>query len=166
MKFCESEPGNTKSIQKPLNVSPKANIVMVNYWLAKQEPSGPRGYNFEQLKKDKTTVWDGIHNNQALKFMRDAKKCDEIIYYHTGVERQAVGIMTITSDPYPNPKEDNKRFIVVDVKFKKLFKTPITLDEMKLQKSFKNWELLRIMRLSFMPVPPNIWKTILKLSDK
>ena len=98
--------------------------------------------------------------------MRDAKKGDEIIYYHTGTERQAVGIMTITSNPYPNPKEDNKRFIVVDVKFKKLFKTPITLDEMKLQKSFKNWELLRIMRLSFMPVPPNIWKTILKLSDK
>ena len=139
---------------------------MVNYWLAKQEPSGPRGYHILDLKKDKTTVWDGIHNNQALKFMRDAKKGDEIIYYHTGVERQAVGIMTITSDPYPNPKEDNKRFIVVDVKFKKLFKNPVTLDEMKLQKSFKNWELLRIMRLSFMPVPPNIWKTILKLSDK
>ena len=99
---------------------------MVNYWLAKQEPSGPRGYHILDLKKDKTTVWDGIHNNQALKFMRDAKKGDEIIYYHTGVERQAVGIMTITSDPYPNPKEDNKRFIVVDVKFKKLFKTPNT----------------------------------------
>ena len=56
MKFCESEPGNTKSIQKPLNVSPKANIVMVNYWLAKQEPSGTRGYNFEQLKKDKIDI--------------------------------------------------------------------------------------------------------------
>ena len=113
-------------------------IEMVNYWLAKQEPSGPRGYHILDLKKDKTTVWDGIHNNQALKFMRDAKKGDEIIYYHTGTERQAVGIMTITSNPYPNPKEDNKRFIVVDVKFKKLFKTPVTLDEMKLQKSFKN----------------------------
>ena len=110
---------------------------MVNYWLAKQEPSGPRGYHILDLKKDKTTVWDGIHNNQALKFMRDAKKGDEIIYYHTGTERQAVGIMTITSNPYPNPKEDNKRFIVVDVKLKKLFKTHITLDEMKLQKVSK-----------------------------
>ena len=56
MKFCESEPGNIKLIQKPLNVGHKQNIVMVNYWLAKQEPSGPRGYNFEQLKKDKTTI--------------------------------------------------------------------------------------------------------------
>ena len=52
---------------------------MVNYWLAKQEPSGPRGYHILDLKKDKTTVWDGIHNNQALKFMRAAKKGDEII---------------------------------------------------------------------------------------
>ena len=50
---------------------------MVNYWLAKQEPSGPRGYHILDLKKDKTTVWDGIHNNQALKFMRNAKKGDE-----------------------------------------------------------------------------------------
>jgi len=139
---------------------------MVNYWLAKQEPSGPRGYHILDLKKDKTTVWDGIHNNLALKHMKNVKKGDQIIYYHTGTERQAVGLMTTTSDPYPNPKEKNPRFIVVDVKFKKMFKNSVTLDEMKLQKSFKNWELLRIMRLSFMPVPSSIWKTILKLSDK
>jgi len=51
----------------------------VNYWLAKQEPSGPRGYNFETLKKDKTTIWDGVHNNLALKHMREIKK--EILFY-------------------------------------------------------------------------------------
>ena len=139
---------------------------MVNYWLAKQEPSGPRGYNILDLKKDKTTVWDGVHNNLALKHMRQMKKGDQVLYYHTGTERQAVGIMTITSNPYSNPKEDNERFIVVDVKFTKLFKKPVTLDEMKSQKSFKNWELLRISRLSVMPVPAPIWKTILKLSQK
>ena len=139
---------------------------MVNYWLAKQEPIGPRGYNILDLKKDKTTVWDGVHNNLALKHMRQMKKGDQVLYYHTGTERQAVGIMTITSNPYSNPKEDNERFIVVDVKFTKLFKKPVTLDEMKSQKSFKNWELLRISRLSVMPVPAPIWKTILKLSQK
>jgi len=97
--------------------------------------------------------------------MRQMKKGDQVLYYHTGTERQAVGIMTITSNPYSNPKEDNERFIVVDVKFTKLFKKPVTLDEMKSQKSFKNWELLRISRLSVMPVPAPIWKTILKLSQ-
>ena len=115
--------------------------------------------------EDKTTVWDGVHNNLALKHMRSMKKGDQILYYHTGDERQAVGIMTVTSNSYPNPKEDNERFIVVDVKFKKKLKNPVSLEQMKQEKSFKDWELLRIGRLSVMPVPKNIWDKIIKLSQ-
>ena len=139
---------------------------MVNYWLAKQEPSGPRGYSLESLKKDKKTVWDGVHNNLALKHMRNMTKGDLVMFYHTGDERQAVGIMEVASKPYPNPKEDNERFIVVDVKYKKTLKRPVTLDEMKKQKKFANWELLRISRLSVMPVPKDIWDAIIKMSQK
>lgn len=138
---------------------------MVNYWLAKQEPGGPRGYNFETLKKDKKTMWDGVHNNLALKHMREMKDGDLVLFYHTGDERQAVGIMEIVSEPYPNPKEDNKRFIVVDVKYKKSLKRPVTLDEIKKQKIFQNWELIRISRLSVMPVPKHIWDTIIDISQ-
>ncbi len=138
---------------------------MVKYWLAKQEPDGPRGYNFETLKKDKKTVWDGVHNNLALKHMREMKDGDLVLFYHTGVEKQAVGIMEIVSDPYPNTKEDNKRFIVVDVKYKKSLKRPVTLDEIKKQKKFQNWELIRISRLSVMPVPKHIWDTIIDISQ-
>lgn len=138
---------------------------MTNYWLAKQEPDGPRGYNFEQLKKDKKTMWDGVHNNLALKHMNTMKKGDLVFFYHTGKERQIVGIMEVISDPYPNPEEDNKRFITVDVKYKKPLKRPVTLDEIKKQKSFKNWELLRISRLSVMPVPKKIWDSIIKMSQ-
>lgn len=137
----------------------------MNYWLAKQEPSGSRGYNFETLKKDKTTIWDGVHNNLALKHMREIKKGDLVLFYHTGDERQIVGIMEVISDPYPNPKEDNKRFIVFDVKYKKSLKRPITLDEMKKQKKFQNWELIRISRLSVMPVPRQIWDAIIDISQ-
>lgn len=137
----------------------------MNYWLAKQEPSGPRGYTFETLKKDKTTIWDGVHNNLALKHMREIKKGDLVLFYHTGDERQIVGIMEVISDPYPNPKEDNKRFIVFDVKYKKSLKRPITLDEMKKQKKFQNWELIRISRLSVMPVPQQIWDAIIDISQ-
>ena len=139
---------------------------MVNYWLAKQEPSGPRGYNILQLKKDKKTVWDGVHNNLALKHIRNMKKDDLSFFYHTGTERQVVGIMTITSDPYPNPEEDNERFVVVDVKFNKFLKNPVTLDEIKKQNKLKKWELLRISRLSVMPVPKEIWDLIIKMSRK
>ena len=138
---------------------------MTNYWLVKQEPSGPRGYNFSTLEKEKTTVWDGVHNNLALKHMRNMKKNDLVMYYHTGDERQIVGIMTITSKPYPNPEEDNERFVVVDVKYKKRLKNPVSLELMKKEKSFKNWELLRISRLSVMPVPTDIWNTIIRISS-
>lgn len=138
---------------------------MINYWLAKQEPDGPRGYNFETLKKDKKTVWDGVHNNLALKHMQKMKDGDLVLFYHTGDERQAVGIMEVISEPYPNPKEDNKRFIVVDVKYKKSLKRPITLHEMKKQKKFQNWELIRISRLSVMPVPKHIWDAIIVISQ-
>ena len=138
----------------------------MNYWLAKQEPSGPRGYNILQLQKDKKTMWDGVHNNLALKHIRNMKKNDLVFFYHTGVERQVVGIMSVISEPYPNPEEENKRFVVVDVKFKKLLKTPVTLDTIKKQKKFKNWELLRISRLSVMPVPKIIWDEIIKMSQK
>jgi len=137
---------------------------MANYWLVKQEPSGPRGYNFSTLQKEKTTVWDGVHNNLALKHMRNMKKGDIILYYHTGDERQAVGIMTVISKPYPNPEEDNERFIVVDVKYKRRLDEPVSLERMKKEKSFKNWELLRISRLSVMPVPKTIWDKIIHLS--
>jgi predicted RNA-binding protein with PUA-like domain len=93
------------------------------------------------------------------------KPGDLAFFYHTGDERQAVGIMQITSKPYPNPKEDVERFIVVDVKYKKSLKNPVTLDEMKKNKKFKDWELLRISRLSVMPVPKPIWDEILKMSQ-
>jgi len=139
---------------------------LINYWLAKQEPSGPRGYNFSKLEKEKKTVWDGVHNNLALKHIRNMKKGDQILFYHTGTERQAVGIMTVTTNPYSNPKEKEKRFVVFDVKFKKRLRSPVTLEEMKKQKKFKNWELLRISRLSVMPVPKSIWNEIIKMSQK
>jgi len=138
---------------------------MVNYWLAKQEPSGPRGYNFETLKKDKKTVWEGVHNNLALQHMRNMKSGDLVLFYHTGDEKQIMGIMEVISNPYPNPKEEKERFIVVDVMYKKSLKRTITLDEIKKQKTFKNWDLLRISRLSVMPVPKDIWDAIINLSQ-
>ena len=133
----------------------------MNYWLVKQEPSV---YNYDNLVKEKRTVWDGVHNNLALKHIRSMKKGDNALFYHTGDERQAVGIIEITTDPYPNPKEDDKRFVVMDVKPISRLKRPVTLDEMKADKIFKNWELLRISRLSVMPVPKEIWDVIIKKS--
>jgi predicted RNA-binding protein with PUA-like domain len=73
--------------------------------------------------------------------------------------------MQIISNPYPNPEEDFERFIVVDVKYKKTLKRPVTLDEIKKNIKFKDWELVRISRLSVMPVPKLVWDEILKISQ-
>ena len=134
---------------------------MKNYWLVKQEPST---YSYDKLEKEKKTIWDGVHNNLALKHIRLMKKGDQALFYHTGDEKRAVGIIKITKDPYPNPKEDDKRFVVVDVKPVARLKRPVTLDEIKKDSTFKNWELLRISRLSVMPVPQKLWDAIIKKS--
>lgn len=134
---------------------------MKNYWLVKQEPST---YSYDKLEKEKKTVWDGVHNNLALKHIRSMKKGDQVLFYHTGDEKQVVGIMEITASPYPNPKEDDKRFVVVNVKPLARLKRSVTLDEIKKDPVFKNWELLRISRLSVMPVPQKLWETIIKKS--
>jgi predicted RNA-binding protein with PUA-like domain len=135
----------------------------MNYWLCKQEPST---YNMDLLQKEKTTTWDGVHNNLAIKHINSMKKGDQAFFYHSGDEKQIVGIMEITSNPYPNPKEKNPRFVVVDVKYKKRLENPVTLAQIKTNPKFKDWELLRISRLSVMPVPTQIWSEILKISQK
>lgn len=133
----------------------------MGYWLTKQEPSA---YSFDDLRREGRTMWDGVHNNLALKHMRQMRKGDKAIFYHTGGERQAMGIMSIISDPYPNPEEENPRFIVVDVEYDSAFAKPVTLEDMKMRPDFAQWELLRISRLSVMPVPDNIWDAIMSMS--
>lgn len=136
---------------------------MTNYWLVKQEPTS---YSFDTLEKENTAVWDGVHNNLALKHINGMKKGDQAFFYHSGDEKQIVGILEVISNPYPNPKEKDKRFVVVDVKYKKRLKRPVTLAEIKKEKKFKDWDLLRISRLSVMPVSKEIWDKILEKSHQ
>ncbi len=97
--------------------------------------------------------------------MQSMKPGDLVFFYHTGKEKQIVGIMQIISKPYPNPEESNERFVVVDVKFQKSLKRPITLSEIKQNKKLAEWELLRISRLSVMPVQKDMWDVIIQMSN-
>jgi predicted RNA-binding protein with PUA-like domain len=131
------------------------------YWLFKQEPST---YSYSRLEKDGRTVWDGVANNLALKHLRAVKKGDRAILYHTGDERQAVGIMEVVSDPYPDPKENDESLAVVDVRPAGRLKRPVTLAQIKGDPAFADWELVRISRLSVMPVPEKLWQKIMKMA--
>jgi predicted RNA-binding protein with PUA-like domain len=131
-------------------------------WLLKTEPDC---YAWEQLVKDKQTVWDGIGNALALKNLRTMKKGDVALIYHTGGERAAVGVAQIVSNPYPDPKEQDDKLVVVDLKPKKKLAQPVTLSDIKADSAFKGWDLLRISRLSVVPVPDAMWKRIEELAE-
>lgn len=132
-------------------------------WLLKTEPDS---YAWADLVRDKKAVWDGVSNALALKHIRTMKKGDAAIIYHTGDERAAVGIAEVTSAPYADPKEEDDRMAVVDLKPKKALGRPVTLGEFKADKAFSGWDLLRIGRLSVVPVPDPMWERILELSEQ
>ena len=131
----------------------------VAYWLFKQEPSS---YSYSRLEKEGRTVWDGVTNNLALKHLRNIKKGEMAFFYHSGAEKQIVGLMNIVSDSYPDPK--NKSLTVVDVKPAGRLAKPVTLQAIKNDPAFADWELVRLSRLSVMPVPATLWQRIMKMS--
>jgi predicted RNA-binding protein with PUA-like domain len=132
-------------------------------WLLKTEPDS---YAWDDLVRDKQTVWDGVSNALALKHLRTMKKGDAALIYHTGGERAAVGIAKVTSAPYADPKEGDDRLAVVDLKAQKKLTRPVTLDEIKADKAFAGWDLLRIGRLSVVPVPDAMWERVLELAKE
>jgi predicted RNA-binding protein with PUA-like domain len=123
-------------------------------WLLKTEPSE---YSFADLQRDKKATWDGIKNPTALKNIRSMKKGDLAFVYHTGGERAIIGIAEISSDA----KND-----AVQIKAKKVLANPVTLETIKQDKTFAGWDLLRIGRLSVVPVSDPIWKRVEELSTK
>src|SRR5579859_5191776 len=123
------------------------------YWLLKTEPST---FAWSDLVRDKRAVWDGVSNATALKHIRSIKKGDSALIYHTGDERSAVGIAEVTSAAYPDPNESDERLVVFDLKPKKALAHPVSLAQVKADKSFAGWDFLRIGRLSVVPVPPEM----------
>ena len=135
----------------------------MSLWLLKTEPDC---YSWDDLVRDKTATWDGVANATALKHIRSMKKGDLALVYHTGGVRAAIGIATVASAPYADPKEDDERLAVIDLKPKKKLANPVSLDLIKADKAFAGWDLLRIGRLSVVPVPEAMWERILKLSEE
>jgi predicted RNA-binding protein with PUA-like domain len=133
----------------------------MSYWLLKTEPAT---YSYADLERDKKAVWDGVSNPLALKNIRAMAKGDLAFVYHTGEEKAIVGIAEITSAPYPDPKQNNEQLVVIELKPKERLKSPVTLAAVKARKEFAQWELVRVPRLSVMPVSAEQWKRLLAMS--
>ena len=130
---------------------------MANRWLFKTEPTA---YSFQQLEKDKKTVWDGVKNNLALKNLKEIKKGDPILIYHTGDEKAAVGIARALSGAYPDPGKQDPKLLVVDIEAVKALPRPVTLAEVKADAKLAKFDLVRLPRLSIMQVSDEQWKLI------
>jgi predicted RNA-binding protein with PUA-like domain len=137
--------------------------IMPNHWLLKTEPST---YSYADLEREGRSVWDGVANALALKHLRAVKKGDLAFIYHTGSEKQIVGIAEVVSDAYPDPKETESKLVVVDLKSRGRLKRAVTLAEIKARKEFADFELVRIGRLSVMPVSEERWQAINRLAQK
>ena len=132
-------------------------------WLFKSDPDT---YSFDDLHRDGKTVWDGVSNNVALKHLRGAAKGDRVLVYHTGKERAIVGTAEIASEPYADPKQSDPRLAVVDLKAGERLSRPVTLEEIRKQPGLKDFDLVRLPRLSVMPVSESQWKALLALAKK
>ncbi len=136
----------------------------MRYWLLKTEPSD---YSFADLENEPSgTVWDGVKNYAALKYLRDMEKGDQAFVYHTGKERRVVGIADVTSDAYPDPNEDDEKIAVADVRALRRLPNPVPLADLKQEPAFADHPLLRQSRLSVMELSPALWKRVLELSGE
>lgn len=124
----------------------------------------PEHYGYDQLERDRKTVWAGVRNPLAQKHLRTIRKGDRIFYYHTGKEKAVVAIARALSDAYPDPADSAGTSYVVDVAPEKKLARPVTLAAIKADRAFASFPLVRMSRLSVMPVTDAEWTRIVDMS--
>jgi len=132
----------------------------VAYWILKTDADT---YPFDQLERERRTVWDGVTNALALKHIRSMAPGDAVLIYHSNVGKELVGLARITSAPYPDPKGKDPKLVVVDLEAERRLPKPVTLAEVKADPAFSDLGLVRMSRLSVIPVPAEQWKKLLQM---
>lgn len=130
-------------------------------WLFKEEPDE---YSYADLERDGATVWCGVTNALALQHLRRVRKGDRALYYHTGKEKAVVGEMLVSADPTPDPVARDEKLVVVEVEPVRRLARSVALGEIKKDPALADWELVRLPRLSVMPVSEEQWRRIEELS--
>ncbi len=131
------------------------------YWLLKTEP---QDYSYTDLEKAGRAVWDGVKNALALKYLRTMQPQDQALIYHTGKERAVVGVAQILTHPYPDPAGRDLKLVVVEIQAMRSLLSPVTLAQIKQTEDLKDFELIRLPRLSVVPVTEQYWQRILQLA--
>lgn len=142
----------------------KINYKHMNYWMVKSEPEA---YSFSWLVADKKTIWDGVRNFQARNNLKEMKKGDWVLYYHSGKEKQVVGIAEVLEEFFQDPSTDDANWVSVKLKPVEALKNPVTLQEIKANNKLSGMALIKQSRLSVLPLKKEEFDEILKMgSDK
>jgi predicted RNA-binding protein with PUA-like domain len=136
---------------------------MANRWLLKTEPTA---YSWADLERDGRTAWDGVKNALALKHLAAVAEGDEALVYHTGDEKAAVGIAQVVRGAYPDPRQKDPRLVVVDLRPLRALEHPVCLADMRANRKLAGFDLLRLPRLSVMPVSAAYWTAIMEMAKR
>ena len=136
----------------------------MNYWLLKSEPNV---WSIDQQKKasKKGAPWDGVRNYQAAKNLKSMKVGDLCFFYHSNIGKEIVGIVEVIKEAFPDTTDKKKKFVAVQVKFKKYLNKPVTLEEIKKIKCLSHLSLIKQSRLSVMPIDSKSWKILNKMGS-
>jgi predicted RNA-binding protein with PUA-like domain len=132
---------------------------MAEYWLVKTEPGT---YSFDRLVEEKRATWDGVRNAVALKHLRNMCIGDEVMVYHSGKDPAVIGLARVIKGPYPDPAASDPKLVVVDLAPVRALPHPVPLSTIKADPRLLTMDLVRISRLSVMPVTKAQWSIILK----
>ncbi len=134
----------------------------MNYWLVK---SDPETYGWPEMKKDKTTNWSGVRNHSARLNLLAMKKGETVLFYHSNTDKAIMGTTKVSKEAYPDDTADDPRWVMVDLTFDTEFKTMVTLADMKQVPALSQIGLIRIGRLSVMPITKEEYDIILKMGE-
>jgi predicted RNA-binding protein with PUA-like domain len=135
------------------------------YWLLKTEPD-TFSWDHQRARGSKDEPWTGVRNFTARRHMKEMKKGDCAFFYHTGAEKQVVGIVEVIRESYPDPTDKEGKFLAVDVKATEPLPKPVTLAAIKAEARLKEMALVKYSRLSVQPVTAEEWKIVCHMGGK
>lgn len=133
----------------------------MNYWMVKQEPDS---YSWDDFVKDGKTDWTGVRNYQARNNLRDMKVGDKVLFYHSNIGKEVVGIAKVTKAAFPDPTADDDKWVAVELSPVKPLKKPVGLGQMKENLALSELKLIRQSQLSVMPVTKDEFEEILSMA--
>lgn len=131
------------------------------YWFVRSEPDV---YSIDDLKRDGKTTWDGVRNNAAALHLKTMKLGDEVIFYHSNIGKEVVGVAKVVKEAFPDPSDPTGRWVAVELGYGRHLPKSVPLPELKAEPALAEMAMIRQSRLSVSPVTPDQWKIVLKMA--